>query len=253
MTRNPAKDRIVEQHTPLVWSIAKQIKKTLSPRIEIDDLVGYGMTGLLEAAERFDPKHGANFSTFGYYRIRGAIYDGLRGMGWLSRSEYQKTRMGERANAHLESQASRDSRGDSNRSTSEQVDELANQVSQLVTIFVTSLEALAETDFEDRNARKQDLVVEEKQNKKMLNAAMENLSLEDKELLKLYYFEDLSLEEVGRRIGLSKSWTCRRHSQVIQRLTANFRQLTGSQTKGEKKSPPMGAARGNYSTLRASP
>lgn len=228
MATSEVKKKIVEQHTPLVWSIAKQIKKTLSPRIEIDDLVGYGMTGLLEAAERFDPNHGANFSTFGYYRIRGAIYDGLRGMGWLSRSEYQKTRMGEKANALMENQASRDSSlsGD-HRSTSEHVDDLANQVSQLVTIFVTSLEALSETDFEDRNVRKQDMVLEEKQDKKVLQMAIASLPEEDKELLRLYYFEDLSLEEVGQRIGLSKSWTCRRHSQVIQRLTANFKQLTG--------------------------
>src|SRR5688572_11710835 len=152
MPTNEVKNKIVEQHTPLVWSIAKQIKKTLSPRIELDDLVGYGMAGLLEAAQRFDPNHGANFSTFGYYRIRGAIYDGLRGMGWLSRSEYQKTRMGERANAHMETQAARESSLTvDHRSTAEQVDDLANQVSQLVTIFVTSLEALSETDFEDRN------------------------------------------------------------------------------------------------------
>lgn len=227
MANTEIKNKIVEQHTPLVWSIAKQVKKTLSPRIEIDDLVGYGMTGLLEAAERFDPNHGANFSTFGYYRIRGAIYDGLRSMGWLSRSEYQKTRAGERANSLMEAHATRDaSLTRDNRSTSDHVDDLANQVSQLVTIFVTSLDALTETDFEDTNARKQDALLEEKQSKKVLHTAIAALPPEDKELLRLYYFEDLSLEEVGNRIGLSKSWTCRRHSQVIQKLTSQFKQLT---------------------------
>jgi RNA polymerase sigma factor for flagellar operon FliA len=239
MATTEVKNKIVEQHTPLVWSIAKQVKKTLSPRIEIDDLVGYGMTGLLEAAERFDPNHGANFSTFGYYRIRGAIYDGLRSMGWLSRSEYQKTRMGERANALLESHSSRDASATrDNRSTSEHVDDLATQVSQLVTIFVTSLEALSETEFEDHNARKQDVVFEEKQSKKVLHMAISSLPPEDKELLRLYYFEDLSLEEVGNRIGLSKSWTCRRHSQVIQRLTSNFKQITEQKRPEKKAAPP---------------
>lgn len=234
MPANEVKNKIVEQYTPLVWSIAKQVKKTLSPRIELDDLVGYGMTGLLEAAERFNPALGANFSTFGYYRIRGAIYDGLRGMGWLSRSEYQKTRMGERANALMEAQSTRDSSlSADHRSTAEHVDDLANQVSQLVTIFVTSLEGLSETDFEDRAIPKQDALCEEKQSKKMLHAAMSRLSSEDKELLRLYYFEDLSLEEVGQRIGLSKSWTCRRHSQVISRLTSHFKQLT--HPKGDPK------------------
>ena len=119
------------------------------------------------------------------------------------------------------------------------VDDLANQVSQLVTIFVTSLDALTETDFEDTNARKQDAVLEEKQSKKVLHMAIAGLPPEDKELLRLYYFEDLSLEEVGNRIGLSKSWTCRRHSQVIQKLTSQFKQLTEVKQKPPPQKPVL--------------
>src|SRR5580692_1510632 len=76
------KDRtaIITQYTPYVRSIAGKIKKTLAKEIEFEDLVEYGMIGLLEAAERYDAAMGANFMTFAYYRIRGAIYDGLRGM-----------------------------------------------------------------------------------------------------------------------------------------------------------------------------
>ena len=81
---------LVEQYSEYVVRIAKQVKRTLSPNIETDDLISYGMTGLIEAAERFDPSLGANFSTFSYYRIRGAIYDGLRVMGSLSRTEYRR-------------------------------------------------------------------------------------------------------------------------------------------------------------------
>src|SRR5262247_3660790 len=97
------KDRnaVITQYTPYVRSIAGKIKKTIAKEIEFDDLVEYGMIGLLEAADRYDPKHGANFMTFAYYRIRGAIYDGLRGMGWMSRSEYAKARFEERANEYL--------------------------------------------------------------------------------------------------------------------------------------------------------
>ena len=76
-------NQLIEQYGSFVRSIARQVKKSVSPRIELDDLIAYGMTGLLEAGERFDAKQGANFTTFSYYRIRGAIYDGLRGMGWV--------------------------------------------------------------------------------------------------------------------------------------------------------------------------
>src|SRR5690606_37212658 len=93
--------QLAEQYMPYVRSIAGKVKKTVAKEIEFDDLVEYGMIGLLEAADRYDPSHGANFMTFAYYRIRGAIYDGLRGMGWMSRSEYAKARFEERANEYL--------------------------------------------------------------------------------------------------------------------------------------------------------
>src|SRR5512146_538672 len=67
------KRAICEQFTPYVRSIAGKVKKTVAKEIEFDDLVEYGMIGLLEAADRYDPSHGANFMTFAYYRIRGAI------------------------------------------------------------------------------------------------------------------------------------------------------------------------------------
>src|SRR4030095_2508594 len=97
------KDRnaIITQYTPYVRSIAGKIKKTLAKEIEFEDLVEYGMIGLLEAAERYDAGMGANFMTFAYYRIRGAIYDGLGGMGWMSRSEYARVRYEEKANAYM--------------------------------------------------------------------------------------------------------------------------------------------------------
>ena len=69
------KRAICEQYMPYVRSIAGKVKKTIAKEIEFDDLVEYGMIGLLEAADRYDPEHGANFMTFAYYRIRGAIYD----------------------------------------------------------------------------------------------------------------------------------------------------------------------------------
>src|SRR5271163_4087226 len=110
--QNLNQKQLVEQYSEYVVRIAKQVKRTLSPNIETDDLIGYGMTGLIEAAERFDPTLGANFSTFSYYRIRGAIYDGLRVMGSLSRTEYKRQRFEEKASSYMESDANRAIVGD---------------------------------------------------------------------------------------------------------------------------------------------
>ncbi|HEY1099205.1 MAG TPA: sigma-70 family RNA polymerase sigma factor, partial [Myxococcota bacterium] len=152
-----AKKELIEQYTPFVRSIAAKIKKGLAKTIEFDDLIAYGMTGLLEAAERYDPKVGANFMTFSYYRIRGAIYDGLRGMGWVSRSEYQKIRFEERATQYLENMAAREVvGGDTSKSVEDNIEALANQVSQLVTIYVTSLEAMEDLQVEDKERQPSD-------------------------------------------------------------------------------------------------
>src|ERR1700743_3326136 len=95
--RLSAKDRqqLGDGNVPFVRSIAGKVKEQLPREIEFDDLYNYGMQGLLEAAERYDRKHGVTFQTFAYYRVRGAMFDGLRNMGWLPRHEYQRVRFAE--------------------------------------------------------------------------------------------------------------------------------------------------------------
>src|SRR3954470_10912687 len=100
-------DRLIEQHLSLVQAIAGKLKRTLGRSIDFEDLVGYGSKGLVEAAERFDARQGTAFSTFAYYRIRGAMLDGLRTMGWYSRADYARYRAEERANEYLQNAADR--------------------------------------------------------------------------------------------------------------------------------------------------
>jgi RNA polymerase sigma factor for flagellar operon FliA len=221
-----AKKELIEQYTPFVRGIAAKIKKGLAKNIEFDDLVSYGMAGLLEAAERYDPKMGANFMTFSYYRIRGAIYDGLRGMGWVNRTEYQKIRFEERATAYLENMASREVvGGGDNKSVEDNIEDLAQQVSQLVTIYVTSLEAMEDLQVEDKERAPLDEKFADVEMKNHVKEAMRRLPEADREIIQMYYFKELSLQEVGNRLGLSKSWTSRRHAQAIERLTKILQEL----------------------------
>jgi RNA polymerase sigma factor (sigma-70 family) len=80
------RDELVERYRPYVYSIAKQVSNTFPVKIDFEELAGYGMIGLLEAADRFDPRRKVSFVTFSYYRIKGAIFDGLRQMGILTRT-----------------------------------------------------------------------------------------------------------------------------------------------------------------------
>ena len=223
------KDALVEQYTPFVRSIAAKAKKSFAKTIDFDDLVSYGMTGLLEAAERYDPKYGANFMTFSYYRIRGAIYDGLRGMGWVSRSEYQKIRFEERATAYLENVANRQlgSTAD-HKSITDNVEELADQVSQLVTIYVTSLEGLEDLQVEDKTKKAVDDRYHDVEMRDHVRDALLKLPESERKLLYLYYFKEMSLQEVGAELGLSKSWTSRRHAQAIEKRSRILQDILGT-------------------------
>lgn len=212
--------QLVEQYTDYVVKIAKQIKRTLSPNVDTDDLIGYGMTGLIEAADRFNPALGANFSTFSYYRIKGAIYDGLRVMGSLSRTEYKRKKFDDKASAYMEA-----SSGNSNElsATPEQnLNKMAQKVQRLVTIYITSLgeneiQSVADTEAEKADDRLARLQLYEK-----MRAAIGKLSKSDQEIINAYYFEDKSLEEVGKGLGLSKSWTCRKHAKAMEKLSDAF-------------------------------
>src|SRR5947207_15579345 len=139
------RDRLVEQHLSLVQAIAAKLKRTLGRSIDFDDLVGYGTKGLLEAAQRFDPTQGASFSTFAYYRVRGAMLDGLRTMGWYSRADYARYRAEERANEYLQNQSAREdagkeASGGAKPDAAAALESIAEILGGVATIHITSLE-----------------------------------------------------------------------------------------------------------------
>lgn len=214
------KRAICEQYTPYVRSIAGKIKKTVSKEIEFDDLVEYGMIGLLEAADRYDPSHGANFMTFAYYRIRGAIYDGLRGMGWMSRSEYAKARFEERANEYLAELAMAEASGEQAPENPFEmaVQDLASAVQGLAAVYLTSLDGSEGMQIEDTQSPGAEESLGLEQARGLVRETIKKLNDQERQLLELYYYKEMSLQEVGEQLGLSKSWTSRLHARVIDKL-----------------------------------
>ncbi|MBI2478327.1 MAG: sigma-70 family RNA polymerase sigma factor, partial [Planctomycetia bacterium] len=92
---------LIEEGQALVHSLATKIARNLPMRVDLDDLIAYGQVGLAEAARQFDPSRGTQFTTFAYYRIRGAIYDGVSKMSWTSRARYARYRFEEMTNETL--------------------------------------------------------------------------------------------------------------------------------------------------------
>src|SRR3954466_9273899 len=138
------RQKLVDHNVPFVRSIAGKIKEQLPREIEFDDLYNYGMQGLLEAAERHDRKHGEGFQTFAYYRVRGAMFDGLRAMGWLPRHEYQRIRFEEKAAAYLSNLSDREAGAGEEAGAVVNIEDemrhIAEALGGIAAIFITTMD-----------------------------------------------------------------------------------------------------------------
>lgn len=213
------RQRLIEQHLGYVRAVATKERARLGARIDLDELVAYGSRGLVEAAERFDPSRGLAFVTFAHYRIKGAIFDGLREMGWLSRAEYAQQRADERANAFLENAADRD--GGAERpagSLEDEVRGLADAVGALTTIFVTSLEAEPGAGRIADPGATPEARLGDAQATTRVRRAVARLPDKERRLVEAYYFQGKKLEEAGALLGLSKSWASRLHARAVELL-----------------------------------
>jgi RNA polymerase sigma factor for flagellar operon FliA len=167
--------------------------------IEFDDLVGFGMQGLLEAAQRFDDRHGVAFTTFAYYRVRGAMFDE------------------EKANNHIQSQAERGADGTGGTLVEDRVRELANALGGVAAVFVTMLDQRDEQQIPDEKPPPPELI-ERQQMAQRVRRVMKRLPDKERFLIEHYYYHDQTLEQVGASMGLSKSWTSRLHARALAML-----------------------------------
>jgi len=248
------KSTLFEKYGPYVRSLAAQVRKQFTAQLEMEELVSYGQVGLLEAAERFDPKVGANFLTFAHYRIKGAIYDGLHKMGMLRGADARVGRLSERASAHLGNLSDREQGGGSRGgSFDDDVMDISSAVTGLAMVFATSLEGGGDGGFSD-DSLPADQRLELEQLKSRVRRAIELLPEKERRLLQGYYFQNKTLEEAGAEIGQSKSWASRLHARAIERLkellseeaqasTAQSRRAShGKSNSGSERGAAAGAA-----------
>jgi RNA polymerase sigma factor for flagellar operon FliA len=217
-----SKEQLVEKYTPLVRSIAAQLKSRLGVNLEFDELISCGRLGLLEAAERFDYKLGVSFKTFAYYRIRGAMYDSLRKMEVITRRKDPRIKFEEAANQLLGSEATRGTTEARKPTLKDDMEEVRGLISSLVPIYFLASDALDQLQHTEKGGN-----IEEQaslsQEKKLLKEALGKLSKNEKTLIELYYYQDMTLEEAAAQLGLSKSWASRLHARALTKLKGSFR------------------------------
>ncbi|MGO9112203.1 MAG: sigma-70 family RNA polymerase sigma factor [Thermoguttaceae bacterium] len=218
MTASPSSvQQAVEEGQGLVRSLALRIHRSLPRRIDLDDLIGYGQVGLVEAAREFDPSRSIRFTTFAYYRIRGAIYDGLAKMTGMSRGHYQHVRYERMANEVLDESSQS---GGGNSET--ELTWLRDVGRALAVIHLVSHLDLPDSNLESSlvdSVRFGPLALAMKQElcQKIVDR-VGRLPEDEATLVRAAYFEGLTLQEAGQRLGISKSWATRLHAKALRRL-----------------------------------
>ncbi len=214
------RDELINQYMPYAASIASRVCQTLSSAVDYEDVLCNARLGLLEAAKRFDFKEEVDFRTFAYYRIKGAIYDGLRRSGWLPRTLYAKLKFEEASNEYLQYKSSNATKSADYHAE----DEAVETVNSLASIYIISMDAsdefeIADDSLEDIEKRSEFLEI-----RTHMRQAIGTLPEKEKQLVKMYYFQNKTLEEIGERLGLSKSWTSRLHARALSLLFKRIKQ-----------------------------
>lgn len=199
-------EHLIKDNQGLVYHLAARIFRNLPVRHEFDDLVGYGMVGLAEAAKSFEPTRGAKFSTFAFFRIRGAIFDGVSETGWMTRAQYR--RYAKRLNA-IQETAETPGDDERDKTTSDQSD---YGTSDVVELTAEHIEQLADSDSTGPAKLAKD------ESESILCQCVDDLPRKENRLITLIYFEGHTLKDAAERIGVSKSWASRLHAQILQKL-----------------------------------
>lgn len=210
------RDNLVFTHQGLVRAIARGVHRSFPSHIELDDLIGYGQLGLAQAARDFDPDRGIQFSTFAYYRIRGAILDGANQMNWLRRT----TRAGdsyERMSGDVLGTDAADSHGGDSVSD---VNWLGGVGGKLAVVFLLGQAGEDEKglDPEDENTPPPLESLLDDELKATLRALLAELPDDARQLLQAAYFEGKTLKEAGEGLGISKAWASRLHAKALDQL-----------------------------------
>jgi len=205
---------LIETNLAYAHAIAAEVMRRLPPELERKDIQCWAELGLVEAANSFDCTRGVQFKTFAYYRIKGAVYDGLRKLGWYPKGQYQRMRFDMAANEYLKDVSAEPLPAGP---PDAQLQDLKDLTANLMGCYMLSLEALGEEPI-DQNQVSAERAVECKQQRDNLKRSLSQLPEKNRRVLELCYFDELTFEEIGRELGLSKSWVCRLHAKSLEML-----------------------------------
>jgi len=215
-TKDPGlRNRLVLQYAPLVTYVAGRLRTRMPDSVEQDDLVSDGVLGLIDAIERFEPARGLSFQTFAVPRIRGAIIDGMRSMDFVPRSVRDKLRVVHRARVALEERLGR---APEDTEVAREAEIPVQQLRDLTRQANSNHANLDDFDLADELSSAADHRVEQGDVNASLMRVVDELAERDQVIIALYYFEGLTLAEIGQVLGVTESRVSQVHCRATQTL-----------------------------------
>lgn len=224
------REEIIVEYVPLVKLVAGRLNMYLGYTVEYDDLVGYGIFGLIDAIDKFDFDKKIKFETYASLRIRGSILDQIRKMDWIPRSVRQKQKQIEAAIASLEKEKGANVKDeDIAEKLGISLDEFRNWESQANISNIASLDEFMEQgtegsvkEFRNTTYLEPEESLDNDEVKRMLMEALELLTEKEKKVVLLYYYEDLTLKEVAKVLDVSESRISQLHSKALEKMKKNL-------------------------------
>ena len=190
--------------------------RRVHPHVDYDELVALGNVGLVEAAARFDPDRGVSFPAYAWYRVQGAIIDGVRKLTSLPRRIWRQLVALRAASTYLEHYAATEP-----QTTNEPLDKLRDAMTAIRTMYMISLETISEDEVEPlQTAADEDIDLQRLSVR--LRTALEALPEDERALMFKHYWEGKQLATAGGELGISRSWSSRLHSRAIDRLRTSI-------------------------------
>jgi RNA polymerase sigma factor for flagellar operon FliA len=226
-TRNSKlREQLIIEYAGLVKVVAGRMGMYLGYTVEYDDLVGYGVFGLIDAIDKFELTKGVKFETYASLRIRGSILDQIRKMDWIPRTLRQKQKKLDQAMHDLETQLGRMPTNEELAANLEiSVDELDGLVNQAQIAGLVSLDEYLEQGSEVRVEagnkpvfQQPEQVVERQELKRLLAEAIDSLTEKEQKVIALYYFEELTLKEISNILEVSESRVSQLHTKSLRKM-----------------------------------
>jgi len=226
-SRSPAlKEKLIIEYATLVKYVAGRLMSHVGMHVDFDDLVGYGVFGLIDAIDKFDIQMGVKFETYASTRIRGAIIDHIRRMDWVPRTLRQKSKQLEKIFSKLEDNLGRPPTDDELASElGLSVEETQDLISKSLVLSLVSLDDVLDQNYEtnfsslmEDRSKEPDVQAEKQERTEMLADAISKLSEKERLVITLYYFEGLTLKEISSIMGVTESRISQIHTKALSRL-----------------------------------